>query len=173
MRPRQQHPTALFLLLALREKTIGERLALLKKLNELSVPDRVEVAMQLLEAMNESHGLATGSEAARVLKEYGSESDLARLRVARTRLPAIEGLRDWRWDVDQTIAAIETRAAGRCECYATQTLGQSPDNRVFRQLSTSVADYCVTITLACRTCGRKCLVERDDGYHYPTFRWIF
>ena len=171
MSPRPPHPKTLFLLRALREKTIDERLALLKTLDKLPVPERVEVAMQLLEAMSETHGHATGSHAARVLSEHGGGPDLDRLRATRPRLPAFEGLRDWRWNVDQAIAAIENRAAGRCECQAAQALGQGPDDRIFRQVSSSVADFGATITLACRTCARECLVERDDSYHYPTFTW--
>lgn len=171
MSPRPPHPTALFLLRALREKAIDERLALLKKLNELPVPERVEVALQLLEAMSETHGHVTGSRAAHVLSEHGGGPNLDRLRATRARLPAIAGLRDWRWDVDQAIAAIENRAAGRCECHAAQALGQGPDDRVFRQVSSSVANFGATITLACRTCARECIVERDDSYHYPTFTW--
>ena len=171
MSPRPPHPTALFLLRALREKAIDERLALLKKLNELPVPERVEVAVQLLEAMSETHGHVTGSRAAHVLSEHGGGPNLDRLRATRARLPAIAGLRDWRWDVDQAIAAIENRAAGRCECHAAQALGQGPDDRVFRQVSSSVANFGATITLACRTCARECIVERDDSYHYPTFTW--
>lgn len=171
MSPRPPHPTALFLLRALRDKAIDERLALLKKLNELPVPERVEVALQLLEAMSETHGHVTGSRAAHVLSEHGGGLELDRIRAARARLPAIAGLRDWRWDVDQAIAAIENRAAERCECHAAQALGQGPDERVFRQVSSAVADFGATITLACRTCARECIVERDDSYHYPTFTW--
>ena len=171
MPPRPPHATALFLLRALREKTIQERLAALQTLARLPIPEQVEVALQLLEAMDRAHGNATGAHAARVLLAHGTGADLERLRVARARLPAIDGLRDWRWDVDQALEAIETRAAGRCECHAAQALGQGPDDRVFRQVSSSVADFCATITLACRTCARECVVERDDSYHYPTFRW--
>ena len=93
MSPRPPHPTALFLLRALREKAIDERLALLKKLNELPVPERVEVALQLLEAMSETHGHVTGSRAAHVLSEHGGGPNLDRLRATRARLPAIAGLR--------------------------------------------------------------------------------
>jgi hypothetical protein len=172
MAPRPPHATALFLLRALRDQSIETRLGLLKKLTELPAPERVEVALQLLEVMDAKHGHVTGSAAACVLREDGTITALARLRATRGGLPEIEGLRDWRWDVDQAIESIENRAAGRCACHACPTQGTGPDERTYRELSVERSDFTARITLACRTCGRECVVERDDSYHYPTFRWI-
>lgn len=160
---------ALYLLRVLANADPAFASAARAKVDALPAEDRLEVALQLLEAMDARHGVSTGRYALAIARDRGDAHALARLRASRARLPAIEGLRDWRWDADAAIDALVARLAGRCPCANVLAPGEGPDAALFESTDVGEEAGLAVATHVCRRCGATLVIERDDSYHYPTY----
>lgn len=137
-------------------------------------PDTLaEAALLALETMGPNDPTSLGMSACEALVLFGGSEHLDRLRAARPRLPARKGLRDWRVDADRALQVMRARAAGQCTCAAEAARGAPVHGEQWRVESEQVdaSRYCVTMVVRCTRCESTWSVERDDGYHYPTFRW--
>jgi hypothetical protein len=130
-----------------------------------------DAALLFLETLREEDAWLDMS-AAGILTELGEPRHLARLRAARPGLRPRVAIRDWRFEVDRTIAVIAARASG-CDCAAEAAHGAVPNDERW-QTEERIADkepYQSTSIVRCRRCGKRWRVIEDDSYHYPTFRW--
>ncbi len=169
MSPRPPHAMVLYLLRVLPDAAPATVTAARAKLDALPLPDRLEVALQLLEAMDARHGVGTGRLALAIVVAFGDAQALARLRVARPRLPAINALRDWRWEADAAIDALAGALAGQCPCTRALAPGEGPDTSIFEALEARHEDGVLVTSYVCRRCSAGLVIERDDSYHYPTY----
>ena len=132
--------------------------------------EAVESALAVLEGLVEAHGLIVAMTCLQLLIRHGTAAHLPRLRALRA-LPAMVALRDWRQEARFTVRLLETRARGECDCVALRAAGDRPVSDDFEILSETLGDWSVEMTVRCRACGCGAVVTRDDGYHYPVFRW--
>lgn len=164
------HPLTTRLLAELPGLRADPQMALLRQIAALPPVEVAEVALQMLEHMDETTGVLAGMTCANLVAEHGHAGQLPRLMAARQRVPAFPGLRDWRRDVSDAVDALEALAKKRCRC--TGVSGSAPPSeKLFETLSSAVQDYMIVLELRCKLCGRHYQVERDDSYHYPTFTW--
>jgi len=147
------------------------QMALLRELQVLPPDEAAEVALQVLENMDEATGVLAGMVCAEEVRQHGKAGQLARLQAARQRVPTFSGLRDWRGDVDGAIAALEALAKKRCRCASVRANNTAPVPPMFVELSSNSANYVEVMQVRCALCGREYTVERDDSYHYPIFTW--
>jgi len=129
-------------------------------------------AVDALEGMGDGDSISWGMLACDVLRRHGGPDEAARLRAVRSRLPARRALRDWRLEVGRALSVIGARAAGGCTCAAEASHGAPAFAPQFTVASeeTDHAHYAVIMQVYCR-CGRRWRVVRQEGYHYPVFRW--
>jgi hypothetical protein len=132
-----------------------------------------EAALLALEQMADGDPTSLGMSACEALRQCGGASQLDRLKAARPRLPARSGLRDWRVDADQAIRVIEARVEGACTCAAeaASRAGCYGAQWQIEDERSDPAQYCVHMTVSCRSCGARWSVRREDSYHYPIFAW--
>ncbi len=130
-------------------------------------------AAAALTAMGPDDGISWGMRACDVLRRHGGASEIEPLRAARPGLPARKALRDWRLEADRALAVIEARAAGRCTCEAEARHGAPVAGPRWQVEGEAVdrAAYAIIHEVRCVPCGRRYRVERQEGYHYPVFRW--
>lgn len=165
------HPLTARLLAELPGLRADPQMAMLGELKALPPDDAAEVALQILEHMDESTGVLAGMTCANLVAEHGKAGQLPRLEAARKRVPPFPGLRDWRRDVADAVEALQALAKKRCRCSAARTSNTAPSEKLFETLSSKAENYAQVLQVRCRQCGRTYQVERDDSYHYPTFSW--
>ncbi len=132
-----------------------------------------EVALLGLEQMSESEPTSLGMSACDALRRHGDGQHLHRLQELRPHLPARKGLRDWRVDADRARDVLVARHQGKCTC-TVDARHRAPvpgEQWTITSEHTDRQRYCVVYDVRCRQCGAQWQVERDDSYHYPTFRW--
>ncbi len=129
-------------------------------------------AADALETMGEGDGISWGMIACELLRRHGGAVEAERLRAFKGRLPARRALRDWRLEAARALAVIDARASGVCTCTAEARHGGPVVDPQLSVLSeeVDVAQYAVIMQVSC-TCGRRWQVHRQEGYHYPVFRW--
>ncbi len=143
----------------------------LRAVESLPPAEAAECALSLLEQMVEAHGTTVGLGCLEILGRRGSAEHLPRLRAVCGHLPAIVAIRDWRQEAGFTVAVLEARARGACACTAVRVAGDRPVTDDFEVLSDVPGDWTAELVVRCRACGVKANVTREDGYHYPLFRW--
>lgn len=164
-------PLTVRLLAELPELKADPQMALLRELQTLPSDEAAEVALQVLEHMDESTGVLAGMACAERVRQSGKAGQLARLQAARQRVPTFPGLRDWRRDVDGAIAALQALAKKGCRCASVGANNTAPALPMFQVLASNSANYVEVMQVRCELCGREYTVERDDSYHYPIFTW--
>jgi hypothetical protein len=100
-----------------------------------------------------------------------------------TNLPRSEGksMRDYRQDVNAAIMLIKHFHSGaKCKCEVYNKWIQfiperEVEMRYLEQLSEPVVNqekYQIEYDLKCVVCNTKWQSNRNDGYHYPIWKWI-
>ena len=163
--------TVTALLERLKTLSADERHAEMQALAAFPPAEAVEWALALLEGLEAEHGPLVGMACAQIVARSGDSAHLDRLRAARAGLPAMPGWRDWRQEVGHAQRMLETRARGECECAAVRSDNYPPTNDRFETIEETLGDWEAELSVRCRACGRTYRVVRDDGYHYPVFRW--
>lgn len=168
------------IVLALREaflapgSPVRERVAQLNSAvarGDLPAPVLAEAALRLLASRTDADGFLD-MVAVELVSSHGDPSALPRLRAMRPRLRPRVALRDWRFEVDRLIDALEARAAQRCTCGSEAAHGVPPRGpQWIVEDSASPEPYVTRSLVRCTRCGRRWVVLEEDGYHYPIFRW--
>lgn len=140
---------------------------------ESSAAALAEAAVLALQTMADGDPTSLGMSACEALRIHGGAAQIEPLQALRPSLPARSGLRDWRVDAGQALEVMRTRAAGECTCKTEAAGGAAVYGEQWEVESEEVdrERYCVDMEVRCTRCGSRWSVVREDGYHYPMFRW--
>lgn len=129
----------------------------------------VEFALKVLENATEETGYTAIYRAGFIIEKMADSSHISRLMEVRKKLPALSGLRDYRYDFDHYIQLLKNREQGICDCHSAAASGASIYSANVNEISTNQETY--TTIVQCKSCGKKYSVEVDLGYHFPQYHW--